>query len=140
MSELSRSYKKVPVRVFLLFFSILQHFPSAEANNHSHYNYSAFLSDTLTTDQNTPSFIYISFVGRKYYKQAMKSAYIIETYRLPITVLKDLKKAIVQHQTRAMHEKWTILVLLKYIYFFMPHALRIVWNTILHGRTKRVES
>jgi len=54
--------------------------------------------------------------------------------------IKDLKKAIVQHQTRAMHEKWTILVLLKYIYFFMPHALRIVWNTILHGRTKRVES
>lgn len=52
---------------------------------------------------------------------------------------KDLQKAIIQHQTRAMHNKWTILALLKYGYFFMPHALRILWNTILHGKTRKLE-
>ena len=51
----------------------------------------------------------------------------------------DFKKAIVQHQTRAMSSKWTVLVLVKYAYFFMPHALRILWNTILHGKTKSPE-
>ena len=49
---------------------------------------------------------------------------------------KHFKKAIVQHQTRAMSNKWTVLALVKYAYFFMPHALRILWNTILHGKTK----
>lgn len=51
----------------------------------------------------------------------------------------DFKKAIVQHQTKAMSNKWTILALIKYAYFFMPHALRILWNTILHGKTKSPE-
>lgn len=51
----------------------------------------------------------------------------------------DFKKAIVQHQTRAMSSKWTILALWKYAYFFFPHGLRIVWNTILHGRTRMPE-
>lgn len=48
----------------------------------------------------------------------------------------DFRKAIVQHQTRAMSNKWTVLALVKYAYFFMPHALRILWNTVLHGRTR----
>jgi predicted metal-dependent phosphoesterase TrpH len=52
---------------------------------------------------------------------------------------RDLKKAIVQHQTKAMSNKWTVLALAKYAYFFMPHALRILWNTILHGKTKMPE-
>jgi len=52
---------------------------------------------------------------------------------------RDFKKAIVQHQTRAMHEKWTILALIKYTFFFVPMGLRILWNTILHGRTKLPE-
>lgn len=52
---------------------------------------------------------------------------------------KHFKKAIVQHQTRAMSNKWTVLALVKYAYFFMPHALRILWNTILHGRTRSPE-
>lgn len=51
----------------------------------------------------------------------------------------DFKKAIVQHQTRAMSDKWTILAIIKYAYFFTPHALRILWNTILHGKTKLPE-
>lgn len=52
---------------------------------------------------------------------------------------KDFKKAIVQHQTRAMSNKWTILALWKYAFFFFPRGLRIVWNTIIHGRTKLPE-
>lgn len=52
---------------------------------------------------------------------------------------KDFRKAITQHQTRAMSNRWTVLALVKYAYFFMPHALRILWNTVLHGRTKLPE-
>lgn len=58
---------------------------------------------TLPT-QDTSSFIYISFAGHRYFKQAMKSEYIIETYRLPVTVYNDLKKATSlpkQHQNKA---------------------------------------
>lgn len=51
----------------------------------------------------------------------------------------DLKKAIVQHQTRAMSNKWTILALWKYAYFFFPRGMRIVWNTVVHGKTKLPE-
>lgn len=51
----------------------------------------------------------------------------------------EFKNAILEHQTRAMHNEWTILALLKYAYFFTPRALRILWNTILHGRTKLPE-
>lgn len=51
----------------------------------------------------------------------------------------DLKKAIVLHQTRAMHHQWTILALAKYTFFFIPIGLRIFWNTLLHGRTKQME-
>ncbi|MEI7501480.1 MAG: hypothetical protein WCK84_13655 [Bacteroidota bacterium] len=50
-------------------------------------------TDTSTIDPDTSSFIYISYAGRRYFKQAMKSEYIIETCRLPVTVYNDLKKA-----------------------------------------------
>ena len=48
---------------------------------------------TMPPTQDTSSFIYISFAGRRYFKQAMKSEYIIETYRLPVAIYYDLKKA-----------------------------------------------
>lgn len=56
-----------------------------------------------------------------------------------ISLSAQLKNAILLHQTRAMHNKWTLLALLKYLFFFMPKGLRILWNTILHGRTKIIK-
>jgi len=47
---------------------------------------------TTPPTQDTSSFIYISFAGRRYFKQAMKSEYIIETYRVPMAVYYDLKR------------------------------------------------
>jgi len=47
---------------------------------------------------------------------------------------KDLKKAILSRQTQAMQASWTLLALLKYLFFFIPHGFRIAVNTIVHGR------
>jgi len=49
----------------------------------------------------------------------------------------DIKKAIKRNQTRALDEKWTILALLKYLFFFIPIGLRIFWNTISHGHLEK---
>jgi len=51
----------------------------------------------------------------------------------------EFRKAIETHQTRAMSDKWTILAIIKYAFFFIPRGLRILWDTVLHGRTKKVE-
>lgn len=46
----------------------------------------------------------------------------------------DLKQAILDRQTRAMFGKWTLLALIKYFFFFIPIGLRMLANTVLHGR------
>lgn len=47
---------------------------------------------------------------------------------------KDLKKALLSRQTQAIQAHWTLLALIKYLFFFIPHGLRIVVNTLVHGR------
>lgn len=49
-----------------------------------------------------------------------------------------LKEAILDHQTQAMNDKWDILGVMRYAYFFLPVGLRTTFNTILHGRRKKV--
>ena len=56
-------------------------------------DYSSLQSDTSNIDRDSSSFIFISFAGRKYFREARKSEYIIETCRLPVSVYYDLKKA-----------------------------------------------
>jgi hypothetical protein len=51
----------------------------------------------------------------------------------------DFRWAIRHHQTRAMYIRWTLLALMKYFFFFVPLGLRIVWNTILHGKKEHPE-
>ena len=86
------SYYKVPAQFFLRIITLSILVISAEAHNSSPKEYSAFQSDSSAFGQDSASFIYISFAGRKYFRQSMKSEYIIETYRLPVTVYNDLKK------------------------------------------------
>lgn len=50
---------------------------------------------------------------------------------------KDLRKAILHHQTQAIHADWTLFVLLKYLFFFIPHGFRIALNTLVHGRVPK---
>lgn len=50
---------------------------------------------------------------------------------------KDLKRAILAHQTQAMLSNWTLLALLKYLFFFIPKGFRLAINTIVHGRLPR---
>ncbi len=49
----------------------------------------------------------------------------------------DLKKALLSHQTRAMSSRWTIMALLKYLYFFIPIGLRLAFYTLFRGRAKK---
>ncbi len=52
---------------------------------------------------------------------------------------KDFRWAIHHHQTRAMYAKWTLLALIKYGFFFFPMGLRMLINTIVHGKKKYPE-
>lgn len=49
----------------------------------------------------------------------------------------DFRRAVLQHQTRAMYEKWSYLGLFKYAYFYFPRGLRLLIHTLLHGRRHR---
>lgn len=51
----------------------------------------------------------------------------------------DLRRALKTHQTRGMYAKWTVMALLKYLFFFIPLGFRIVINTIINGRVKTEE-
>ena len=48
----------------------------------------------------------------------------------------DLKAAIKNHQTQAIYGHWTILALLKYLYFFIPTGLRILWSSIFSHKRR----
>lgn len=69
-------------------------------------------------------------------------AHIVEAIGKGYTVFEgksalDLKNAIYHHQTQAMSSRWTLLALLKYLYFFIPIGLRMVFYTLLHSRRKK---
>lgn len=49
----------------------------------------------------------------------------------------DLRRSILEHQTRALYKNWSYLGLLKYAYFYMPRGLRLLAHTITHGRRHR---
>lgn len=44
----------------------------------------------------------------------------------------DLKTALLNNQTQAMHARWTLLALLKYLFFFIPRGWRMLTFTLLH--------
>ncbi|MCX6808093.1 MAG: phosphotransferase [Candidatus Berkelbacteria bacterium] len=46
----------------------------------------------------------------------------------------DLRHALIHHQTQAMYAKWTFFALLRYLFFFIPKGVRMVWYTLTHGR------
>lgn len=69
-------------------------------------------------------------------------AHILEAIGMGYTLFegktaKELRRAILQHQTRAMYKRWAFLGLLKYAYFYFPHGLRLLIHTIIHGRLHR---
>lgn len=49
----------------------------------------------------------------------------------------DLKVELKHHQTQAAHGKWTLRVLFRYAFFFIPKGLRMIWFTIIHGRAPK---
>ena len=85
-------FYKVPTLLFIIFIALQQPCTSAVISKSFIEINPSFQFTTSSLEQDSSYFIYISFVGRRYFKQAMKSEYIIETYQLPLTVLKELKK------------------------------------------------
>lgn len=49
-----------------------------------------------------------------------------------------LKEAVWDHQTQAMNDKWDLLGVSRYAYFFLPIGLRVALNTLIHGRHEKV--
>lgn len=41
----------------------------------------------------------------------------------------DFRQAIKTHQTTAIYGRWTVLALLKYLYFFIPVGVRLLWHS-----------
>jgi len=49
----------------------------------------------------------------------------------------ELRIAIEKTQTKAMHNKWAVMALFKYLFFFIPKGLRLGIYTLFHGRTEK---
>lgn len=49
-----------------------------------------------------------------------------------------LHEAVLDHQTQAMNDKWDLLGVARYAYFFLPVGLRTTFNTFIHGRRVKV--
>ena len=69
-------------------------------------------------------------------------AHILEAIGMGYTLFegktaKEYRRAILQHQTRALYKKWSYLGLFKYAYFYFPLGLRLLVHTILHGEKHR---
>lgn len=63
-------------------------------------------------------------------------AHIIEAIGRAYTVFEgktaaDLKKALKNHQTKAIYGKWSVMALLKYLFFYIPLGLRLTWHTFI---------
>ena len=73
-------------------------------------------------------------------------AHIKEAIGMGFTVFQgktaeDFRIAIKSRQTQAIYGRWTILALLKYLYFFIPVGFRLLWNSAFHRiQSKKSES
>lgn len=68
-------------------------------------------------------------------------AHILEAIGIGYTVFegrssKNFERAIKTHQTQAIYGHWSILALLKYLYFFIPVGVRLLWNSAFGRKTK----
>jgi len=68
-------------------------------------------------------------------------AHILEAIGRGYTVFQgktaeNLKESIKKHQTQAIYGHWTILALLKYLYFFIPTGIRILWSRVFSREAK----
>lgn len=69
-------------------------------------------------------------------------AHILDAIGMGYTIFEgktseELRRAIKYIQTRAMHKKWAIFALFKYLFFFIPKGIRLAVYTIFHGRTEK---
>ncbi|MEI6144457.1 MAG: CehA/McbA family metallohydrolase [Candidatus Berkelbacteria bacterium] len=63
-------------------------------------------------------------------------AHIVEAIGRAYTVFEgktaaDLKRALKNHQTKAIYGTWSVLALIKYLFFYIPLGLRLTWHTLI---------
>jgi len=66
-------------------------------------------------------------------------AHILEAIGMGYTafegnIAEDFRQAIKTHQTSAIYGRWTVLALLKYLYFFIPVGVRLLWHSLFGGK------
>ena len=69
-------------------------------------------------------------------------AHILEAVGMGMTLFEgktaeELKFALEYGQTRAISQRWKILALLRYAFFFLPVGVRVFFYTLIHGKTKK---
>lgn len=93
---------------------------------------------TLGAENLRASFINNTILGKS--ETGSSDAHIVEAIGHGYTLFEgksadDFRHAFFHHQTRAMHTKWGLRSLFKYLFFFIPIGLRMSWYTLWHGRT-----
>jgi len=66
-------------------------------------------------------------------------AHIVEAIGMGYTLFEgksaaDLKRELLERQTQAMHKRWRLSGLFKYLFFFIPKGLRMGFYTLIKGR------
>ena len=69
-------------------------------------------------------------------------AHILEAIGMGYTAFqghsaKDFKESIITRQTQAIYGRWTLMALLKYLYFFIPVGIRLIWHSIFGRKSKK---
>lgn len=69
-------------------------------------------------------------------------AHILEAIGMGYTLFEgknsqEFRHALLTHQTRAIHKKWSFMGLFKYGFFYFPRGLRLLIHTLIHGRRHR---
>jgi hypothetical protein len=95
---------------------------------------------TLAEENLQAAFINKTIVGKA--ETGSSDAHILEAIGKGYTLFEgktstDLYHAIRHHQTQAMYDKWTLLALFRYLFFFIPKGLRMAWYTFQRGRSAK---
>lgn len=96
---------------------------------------------TLTNENVRAGFVNRTMLLRA--ETGSSDAHIVEAIGKGYTLFEgktrnELKRALFNHQTQAMHDEWTFFALFKYFFFFLPKGFRMALFTIINGRSRKI--
>ncbi len=110
----------------------------------SHWNAIETVNATPTFEEENLRAKYLNRLVLLRSETGSSDAHILEAIGKGYTLFEgntaeDLREAILNHETQAMNDKWDVLGVLRYGYFFLPTGLRELLNTIIHGRREKTK-